>query len=224
MAIHIRRREFVFTLGSAAAAWPLAARAQQAHRMRRISVINVITATDPDASPRIAAFELGLRQLGWATERDLRIDYYWDASDAASRSAVAKQAAETKPDVVVVATTPATEALRDSLNAVVPIVFVQVIDPVGTGLVASLARPGSNITGFTNFEFSMGGKWLEILKEIAPHLRTVALLFNPATAPGAGRLLLQSIEAAAPSFATKSTAAPVHSVEEHSRRADKVGA
>ena len=92
--------------------------------------------------------------------------------------------------------------------------FVQVTDPVGTGLVASLARPGGNITGFTNFEFSMGGKWLEILKEIAPHVKTVALLFNPATAPGAGRLLLQSIEAAGPSFAVKSTAAPVQSMED----------
>jgi putative tryptophan/tyrosine transport system substrate-binding protein len=207
----MRRRDFMALLGGAA--WPLAARAQQTHGMRRISVVNVITATDPDASPRIAAFEVGLRELGWATDRNLRIDYYWNASDAARRGTVAKQAAETKPDVVVTATTPVTEALRDELNAV-PIVFIQVIDPVGTGLVAGLARPGGNITGFTNFEFSMGGKWLEVLKEITPRLKTVALLFNPATAPGAGKLLWGAVEAAAVSFAVKSIAASVRQAED----------
>jgi putative ABC transport system substrate-binding protein len=207
-----RRGQFITLLGGAAAAWPLAARAQQTDRLRRISVVNIIAAADPEALPRIAAFELGLRELGWATERDLRIDYYWDASDAERRRVVAKQVAEAKPDVVVTAATPATQAIRDEIGGV-PIVFVQVIDPVGTGLVANLARPGANITGFSNFEFSIGGKWLELLKEIVPNLRTVGLLFNPSTAPGAGAFYLRSIEAAAPSFAVKPAAVSVQSEE-----------
>jgi putative ABC transport system substrate-binding protein len=209
----MKRRTVIILLGGAAAAWPLAARAQQADRVHRISVVNIIAENDPEASPRVTAFELGLRRFGWATERDLRIDYYWDAGDAARRRVVAKQVAETRPDVVVTAATLATEALRDEARGV-PIVFVQVIDPVGTGLVASLARPGANITGFSNFEFSMAGKWLELLKEIVPNLRTVALLFNPATVPRAGTFYLQTVEAAASAFAVKSAPAFVRNVGE----------
>ena len=208
----MKRRQFI-TLVGGAAAWPLAAQAQQADKVHRISVVNIIAENDPEASPRVTAFELGLRRLGWATERDLRIDYYWDAGDAARRRVVAKQVAETRPDVVVTAATPATEALRDEARGV-PIVFVQVIDPVGTGLVASLAHPGANITGFSNFEFSMAGKWLELLKEIVPNLRTVALLFNPETVPGAGTFYVQTVEAAASAFAVKSAPAFVRNVGE----------
>ena len=194
----MRRREFITAIGGAAVAWPLAARAQQTKRPRRISMVNVIAATDPEASPRTAAFEVALREFGWSTERDVRIDYYWDASDLARTRAVAKEVIETRPDLVVTVSTPATQTFRDEASGSFPIVFVQVLDPVGTGLVASLARPGGNITGFSNFEFSMGGKWLELLKGIAPHITRVALLFNPATAPGAGTFYLRSIEAAAP--------------------------
>ena len=122
----MKRREFISLLGGAAAAWPLAAGAQQADKVHRISVVNIIAENDPEASPRVTAFELGLRRLGWATERDLRIDYYWDAGDSAHRRVVAKQVAETRPDVVVTAATPATEALRDEARGV-PIVFVQVL-------------------------------------------------------------------------------------------------
>jgi putative tryptophan/tyrosine transport system substrate-binding protein len=207
------RRQFVALLGRSAAAWPLTARAQQADRVRRISVVNIIAENDPEASPRVAAFEAGLRKLGWAIERDVRVDYYWDAGDVARSAVVAKQVAETSPDVVVTAATPATKAIRDAATGV-PIVFVQAVDPVGTGLVASLARPGANVTGFSNFEFSIGGKWLELLKEIMPDLRTVALLFNPMTMPGGGTFYLQALEAAAPSFAVKSSAASVQSVED----------
>jgi len=178
----MKRRQFIALLGGAAA-WPLAARAQQAERMRRIGVVNVIAETDSEALPRMAAFEMALRELGWVKERDLRIDYYWDNSDPAHTLAAAKEVIKTKPDLVVTVSTPATQALRDEAGGTIPIVFVQVLDPVGTGLVASLARPGGNITGFSNFEFSMSGKWLELLKGIAPHITSVALLFNPATAP-----------------------------------------
>jgi putative ABC transport system substrate-binding protein len=209
----MRRRQFIALVGGAAA-WPFAARAQQAKRPRLISMVNVIAETDPEASPRIAAFEKALRELGWATERDLRIDYYWDASDPVRTRAAAKQVIETSPDLIVTVSTPATQALRDEASGIIPIVFVQVFDPVGTGLVASLARPGGNITGFSNFELSMSGKWLELLKGIAPQITRVALLFNPATAPGAGTFYLRSLEAAAPSFAVESSAAPVRNVED----------
>ena len=209
----MKRRQFIALLGGAAA-WPLAARAQQAERMRRIGVVNVIAETDSEALPRMAAFEMALRELGWVKERDLRIDYYWDNSDPAHTLAAAKEVIKTKPDLVVTVSTPATQALRDEAGGTIPIVFVQVLDPVGTGLVASLARPGGNITGFSNFEFSMSGKWLELLKGIAPHITSVALLFNPATAPGAGAFYLRSLEAAAPSFAISPIAAPVRNVED----------
>jgi putative ABC transport system substrate-binding protein len=208
----MRRRKFITLLGGAAAAWPLAARAQEPERVRRISVVNVIAATDPEASPRIAAFEMALRKLGWVIERDLRIYYYWSAGDVARTRDMAKQVVATRPDLIVTVTTPPTQALRDETGDI-PIVFLQVFDPVSTGLVASLARPGGNITGFTNFESSMAGKWLQLLKEIAPHIRRVAVLFNPTTTPGSA-LYLDSIEAASPSFAVKPAAALVRSVED----------
>jgi putative tryptophan/tyrosine transport system substrate-binding protein len=210
----MRRREFITLLGGTAAAWPLAAPAQRAGKVHRISVVNIITANDPEASPRVTAFELELRKLGWATERELRIDYYWDASDVARRGVVANQVAESRPDVIVAATTQLVQALRDTARGV-PIVFVQVIDPVGTGLVANLARPGANLTGFTNFEFAMVSKWLELLKEIVPNLRNVVQLFNPATVPGpALAFFVQTLEAAAPAFAVTPTTAFVKNADE----------
>jgi putative ABC transport system substrate-binding protein len=209
--LNMTRRKFITLLSGAAAAWPLGAQGQQAERPRRISVLNVLAGTDPESRPRIVAFEAALRELGWAIGRNLQIDYYWDASDVARTRAVAMEVAETKPDLVVTVATPATQAVRDQAGRV-PIVFVQVLDPLGTGLVASLARPGGNITGFSNFEFSMGGKWLELLKDVAPSITRIAVLFNPATTPGAGTFYLQSIEAAAPRLAVKSSAAPVRSV------------
>jgi putative ABC transport system substrate-binding protein len=209
----VRRRTFITLLGGAAA-WPLVARAQQGGRVHRISVVNIIAANDPEASPRVTAFELELRKFGWAMERDLRIDYYWDVSDAARRDVVAKQVAESRPDVIVAATTQLVQALQDATRGV-PIVFVLVIDPVGTGLVANLARPGANLTGFTNFEFSMGSKWLELLKEIAPNLRNVAQLFNPATVAGSMQTFyVQILEAAAPAFAVTPATVLVRNVDE----------
>jgi putative ABC transport system substrate-binding protein len=207
------RRNFITLLGGAAV-WPRAARAQQAGRVHRVSVVNIIAENDPEASPRVAAFELELRKLGWAMERDLRIDYHWDVSDA-RRNVVAKQVAESRPDVIVAATTLMAQALRDATRGGVPIVFVLVLDPVGTGLVANLARPGANLTGFTNFEFSMGSKWLELLKEIAPNLTNVAQLYNPATVPGsAATFYAQILKAAAPAFAITPTTVLVRNVDE----------
>jgi putative ABC transport system substrate-binding protein len=217
----MRRREFITLLGGTTA-WPLATHAQQPARPRRVAVVNVLAAADPETPLRTAAFEKALRDLGWATELDITIDYYWNASDVARTRALAKQVVETRPDLVVTVSTPATKAIRDE-DRDIPIVFVQVLDPVATGLVASLARPGGNITGFSNFEFSMGGKWLELLTEIAPQITNVALLMNPTTAPDAGKPYLRSIEPAALSLAIKFKPALVHNVDDIERMFSELG-
>ena len=199
----MRRREFVTLLGSAAAAplfsWPLAARAQQGGRMRRVGVLMSFVASDPEAQPRIAAFEKGMRDLGWVEGRNLRTEYRWAPGDDANllRSRT-RELLDTAPDLILANSTPVIAALREQ-NRTVPVVFVQVTDPVGQGLVASLARPGGNLTGFTSFEFSIGTKWLETLKVVAPQVTRVALLFNPRTAPFADSFW-RPVEAAAPAF------------------------
>src|SRR5262245_35440272 len=203
----MRRREFIAMLGGAAA-WPLTARGQD--RMRRISVVNVIAATDPEASPRIAAFEAALSKLGRSKTHDLQIDYHWDVKDIAHARLLAREVIATKPDLLVTVTTPPTQAFRDEAGGSTPIVFLQVFDPVSTGLVASLPRPGGNITGFAILEPSMASKWAQLLKEIAPSTETISLLFNPTTTPGV-QLYLDSIQATG-LFLVEST--PVQSVED----------
>jgi putative ABC transport system substrate-binding protein len=204
----MRRREFISLLGGAAV-WPVATRAQQMDRMRRIAMVNVIAATDPEASPRIAAFESALGKLGWSKGRDLQIDYHWDARDLAHARATAAQVVATRPDLVVTVTTPPTQAFRDEAGDT-PIVFLQVFDPVSTGLVASLARPGRNVTGFAIYEPSMASKWGQLLKEIAPHMTRITLLFNPTSTPGV-KLYLDSLEA---SSIFSVTSAPVRNAGE----------
>jgi putative ABC transport system substrate-binding protein len=211
----MRRREFIALVGGVAAVWPLAARAQQIERPRRISVVNVLAASDPETPPRVAAFETSLRGFGWTKDRNLLIDYYWgwDAStDTARAHAVARHVVETRPDVIVTVATPMTQVFQNQTTDT-PIVAIIVADPVGTGLVRSLARPGGNITGFSNFEFSMGGKWVELLKSIAPHIKRVAMLFNPASAAGFG-MYLQSVAAAASSLEVESIATPVRTTKD----------
>src|SRR5262244_642780 len=192
----MRRREFI-TLGAGVATWPLAARAQQGERMRRIGVLMAVTERDPESQFRVSAFEAGLRELGWVEGRNLRIEYRW----APDPDLLHRQAAElvaATPDLILANTTPVLAALlRESTT--LPMVFVQVTDPVGSGFVPNLARPGGNLTGFTNFEFTIGSKWLEVLKEISPALTRVAVLFNPQTAPFAD-LFLQPIAAAGQSL------------------------
>ena len=197
MASYIRRRKFLATLGGAAAALPLAARAQQAERMRRIGVLMGLVAGDPEAQSRVAAFEDGLRELGWVKGRSLSIEYRWAGDGNVLRDHAAELLAMA-PDLILANSTPVTVALRKQSGAV-PIVFTQVVDPVGQGLVSNLAHPGGNVTGFTSFEFSIGTKWLEALKQTAPRVTRVALVFNPQSAPFAD-LFLRPIEAAAPSF------------------------
>jgi len=191
----MNRREFIGLLGGAAA-WPLAARAET-KQMRRIGVLMGLVASDPEAQSRVVAFENGLRELGWVKGRNLSIEYRWAGDGNVLRDHAAELLAMA-PDLILANRTPVTVALREQSGAV-PIVFTQVVDPVGQGLVPKLVHPGGSLTGFTSFEFSIGTKWLEALKQTAPRVTRVAVIFNPQSAPFAD-LFIRPVEAAAPSF------------------------
>src|SRR5262245_54481589 len=192
----MRRREFIPLLGGAAAAWPLAARAQQRERMRRVGVLMSLAPDDPESPVRIGALLQGLQQLGWTDGRNVRIDYRWGAGDAERiRKSVAELVA-LAPDVILAHGRSLVGPLQQATRTV-PIVFVNVADPVGAGLVDSLARPGGNATGFTSFEYGIAGKWLELLKEVAPQVTRTAIL-RDATIAGGGQL--GAIQSVAPSF------------------------
>jgi putative ABC transport system substrate-binding protein len=193
----MKRREFITLLGGAAAAWPLAARAQQGERMRRIGVLMSVAADDPEAKNRIAAFLQSLQQLGWTDGRNLQIDTRWAAGNADDARKYAAELVALAPDVIL-ATGGFGVGPLGQVTRTVPIVFVSVADPVGAGFVDSLARPGGNATGFSNFEFDISAKWLELLKEIAPAVMRAAVLRDAATAAGAGQF--GAIQSAAPSF------------------------
>ena len=198
MAIHIRRRELLVTLGGAAAAWPLVARAQPTtERVRRIGVLMSTTADDPEGQARIAALHQGLQEWGWTLGRNARVDVRWGAFDADSSRHYATELVALAPEVIVVSASAAMGALQH-MRTVPPIVFVSIIDPVGAGFVERLARPGGNVTGFTNFEYSLSGKWLELLKEIAPGVTRTAVLRDTAVGSGIGQYAI--IQAMAPSF------------------------
>jgi ABC-type uncharacterized transport system substrate-binding protein len=201
MASYIGRRKFLATLGGGAA-WPLAARAQQRERLRLIGVLAAVPADDPEAMARIGAFLQELQQLGWTDGRNVRIDYRWvgDDSERIRTERVRKyvvELVELAPDVILVNGASSLRPMQEATHTV-PIVFVQVTDPVGGGFVDSLARPGGNATGFAGFEYSTSGKWLEMLKEIAPGVTRVAVLRDPRLAAGAGEFA--AIQSAAPSL------------------------
>jgi len=200
MASYIRRRRFLATLGGAAA-WPLAARAQQAERVRRIGVLITLAADDPEGQARVAAFRQGLQQLGWTGGHDVQIETRWATSNIEARKHAAELVA-LAPDLILATGSPTVAALQQATRSV-PIVFVNVADPVGAGFVDGLARPGGNITGFALYEYSMSGKFLELLKEIAPRVTRVAVLRDPAIAAGSGQLGV--IQALAPSFGVELT-------------------
>ena len=194
----IRRREFITLLGGAAAGWPLAAWAQPSVRVRRIGIFMNLASDDAEGQSRNAAFLQGLQELGWAVGRNVRIDYRWGASNS-DPDRMRKDAAELlalAPDVVLATTAPIVVALQQ-VSRTVPIAFATVIDPVGAGVVASLARPGGNATGFITFEYGISAKWLELLKEISPGVKRVAVLREP-TVAGIGQLA--GVQTAAPSF------------------------
>jgi putative tryptophan/tyrosine transport system substrate-binding protein len=182
----MRRRELICLIGGAAVAWPLAARAQQADRMRRVGVLEARAADDREGQARLAAFLQGLQELGWTDGRSVRIDYRWAAADTDRSRIYAAELVALAPDVILASASQSTAALLQ-ITRTVPIVFVNVVDPVGAGFVARLARPGGNATGFTPFEYSLSGKWLELLKEIAPNLTRIAILRDPAIATGIGQ-------------------------------------
>ena len=192
----MRRRDFI-TLLCGAAAWPLAARAEQPGQMRRIGVLLNVTADNPRGQAGVAAFQQVLQQLGWSDGRNVRIDTRWGANDIDLDRKYAAELVALAPDVILASSTPSVTALQH-VTRTLPIVFVQVSDPVGAGVVDTLARPGGNTTGFMNFEYSLSGKWLELLKQIAPSVTRVAILRDPANPAGIGQF--SSIQAAAQSL------------------------
>jgi putative ABC transport system substrate-binding protein len=207
----VRRRDVLALLGGAAAAssvlWPFAA-VSQGDPARRIVMLTAMGENDPEAQARVAAFQQGLRALGWVDGRNVRIEFRWATGEAEVMRRLAKEVVELKPDLIVGVTTPVVAALVQETRTI-PILFVQVVDPVGGGVVASLGRPGGNVTGFLNFEFTMGGKWLETLKQTAPGVKRAALIHNPQTAPF-GASFAQGIAAAAPALQVEAVATTVH--------------
>ena len=208
----MRRREFITLLGGAAAVWPLAGRAQQRERMRRIGVLMHLAADDPEAQSRLAAFLQGLQETGWAVDRNVTIDVRWAAADVESMKRFAKELVALQPDLIFTSSTPATGAMVQATHTI-PVIFVLVADPVGSGYVASLPRPGGNVTGFTPIVSSLGGKWVELLKEIAPRIARVTLLFNPASATFI-ESYLSPFKAAAASLGMEAIVAPVDNMLE----------
>jgi putative ABC transport system substrate-binding protein len=210
----MRRRDFITLLcGGATAAWPLTGRAQQPERMRRVGVLMAHAESDPEFQAYLAAFREGLEKLGWAEGRNIRINARWGAlDDPEARLRSAKELLALQPELVLTQNTPPTASILQ-LTRTTPIVFVIVADPVGSGFVESFARPGGNATGFIVFEPTMAGKWLELLKEVAPHLKRAAVLFNPATAPYVN-YYLNPLKAAAATFGLEPIAAPVHDTSE----------
>jgi putative ABC transport system substrate-binding protein len=208
----MRRREFITAIAGSAAALPLAAHAQRPEPMRRIGVLMGFPESDSQAQSFIAAFRDGLQKLGWTDGRNVRIDTRWPAFDAESRQRFAKELVALQPDLILSHTTLTTAALLQQTRTI-PIVFATVTDPVGSGFVPNLARPGGNVTGFTLVEPTMAAKWVELLKEIAPRVNRVAMLFNPATATYAD-YFLKPFKAAAPSFAVAAITAPVRDMSE----------
>jgi putative ABC transport system substrate-binding protein len=198
----MRRRKFIKLIGSAAVAWPLAARAQQPERIRRIGVLQSVAADDPEGSARMAGFLQGLQQLGWTEGRNFRIDIRWASGDADMYRRYAAELVALAPDVILATAGPTVAALQMATRTV-PIVFAIVVDPVGAGFVDSLARPGGNATGFILFEYGISAKWLELLKEIAPHVTRAAVLRDAAIAAGTGQF--GAIQSVAPSFGVELT-------------------
>ena len=210
----MRRREFLGVLAGAVAVLPRVARAQQGERVRRVGVLMPFTANDPEAQARNALFEQSLRELGWMVGRDLQIDYRWPGGEAASIRRDAAELVALAPDVIMTVGSLTMGPMQQATQTI-PIVFVNLADPVGAGFVQSLARPGGNATGFTNYEYSMSGKWVELLKQIAPNVKRVAILRDPTSAAGIGQF--SAIQSAAQSLGVNLTPVSVRDAGEIER-------
>ena len=208
----MRRRKFITLLGGVAAAWPLVAHAQQGDRMRRLGILMAGVESDPQYQADVAVFREGLQKLGWVDGQNIRIEVRWAGFNAETMRRYAEELIALQPDLILSNDTPTTATLLQQTRTV-PIVFATVADPVGSGFVASFARPGGNATGFAVYEASLGGKWLELLKETVPNISRVVVIFNPATAPFA-EYHLKSINDAATSFGVEVSVAHVHDVSE----------
>ena len=214
MVINIGRREFISALGGAVVSWPITARAQQPERMRRIGVLMALAADDPQGQARLVAFVQALQESGWTDRRNVRIDTRWAAGDADRFRRYAAELIALAPDVILASGGTGAGALLQATRTV-PIVFTQTNDPVGAGYVDSLARPGGNATGFTNMEYGMSGKYLELLKEIAPDMARAAVLRDPTIPQGIGQF--GAIQAVAPSFGVELRPIDVHDAPEIER-------
>jgi putative ABC transport system substrate-binding protein len=211
MALHIQRREFIALLGSSVFAGPIVASAQQAERVRRIGLLMAFAESDQEGQSWVAALREELRKLGWTEGRNIEIDTRW-AAEVESMKRFAKELTALQPDLIVTSSTPGTAAVLEQTRSI-PLIFVSVADPIGSGFVASLAHPGGNVTGFTPIVGSLGGKWVELLKEIAPRVARFTLLFNPSTATFVEGYL-NPFKAAAASGGAEAIIAPVHDMPE----------
>jgi putative ABC transport system substrate-binding protein len=217
----MNRREIITLIGGAAVAASVPARAQQ-DRVRRIGILMGYAEVEPDTQARVAAFTQAFEQLGWKDGRNVAITYRFGAGDIDRVRDHARELVGLNPDLMVCETTPTLKAVADQTTTI-PIVFISVTDPVSNGFVADLARPGGNITGFTNFEATMGGKWIELLKKIAPGSTRVGVIFNPETAPGGGSFFLKSVAASAPALQAEVLPFPVRSDDEIKRAIADLG-
>jgi putative ABC transport system substrate-binding protein len=219
--MRIGRRTFITLLGGGAAAWPLAGRAQQPGPVRRIGVLMNGAATEGDQQSYLAAFVQGLRESGWTEGRNLRLDIRWSAGDAGLARIYAAQLVGLIPDVILASSTTNLTVIQQATSTV-PVVFVQVSDPVAQGFVGSVAKPGGNITGFAMYEFSIGSKWLGLLKEIAPGLARIGIMFNPDTSPQS-KFFMRAIGAAAPSIGIEAIAVPVRAAVDIEPALERLG-
>jgi putative ABC transport system substrate-binding protein len=208
----LKRRHFIALLGSAAAAWPRNVRAQGIGA-RRIGVLMELAADEPQARSNVAAFQRALYKLGWSQGTNLAIDYRWAPDDPVLVWKYAKELVELRPEVIIAQSSTVVATLLGQTRNI-PIVFVSISDPVGEGFVASFAHPGGNVTGFTNFDSSMTGKWVELLKDIAPEITRVGFLFNPQATAGGGSYFLAPVDAAASAFKVKAVMALIHDDDE----------
>jgi putative ABC transport system substrate-binding protein len=210
----MRRRKFISLVGGAAASWPFGTQAQQSDRVKRVGVL--FARAQNDGQVHAQAFEQEMQKLGWSKDHNVHFDYRWAAGDAERISTFAKEVVDAQPDVIVGHTTAVAAALLRETRTI-PIVFIGVTDPIGSGFVTSFSRPGGNLTGFVDLEPSLGSKWVELLKQMVPNLTRLSCIFNPATAAGGGSYYMNSVETAASSLGIQAVAAPAHNAEEIGR-------